>query len=70
MAVPTLTLILAFLGYAAFCALMIVPLWRVFDRAGLSPWFALLFAVPFAGPLIVLFLLAFMDWPSIRRNSR
>ncbi len=51
-------------GYALFCVLMIVPLWRVYGRAGLTPGLSLLFAVPVAGPLVVLLLLAFNDWPA------
>ena len=53
-------------GYVLFCILMIVPLWRVYGRTGLTPALSLLFAVPVAGPLVVLLLLAFNDWPAAR----
>ena len=63
----TWVIIALVLGYAIWCALIIVPLWRVFDRARLAPALSLLFAVPVAGPLVVLLLLAFMRWPSLQR---
>ena len=60
----TVLLVIYILGYLLWCALMIVPLWRVHQRAGLTPWFSLIFAVPVAGPIAVLAILAFMDWPA------
>ncbi len=50
------------IGYLVWCGLMIFPLWRVFARAGLAPALSFLFAIPVAGPLVVLLLLAFGDW--------
>ena len=47
--------------------MMIVPLWRVFARARLAPALSLLFALPIAGPLLVLLLLAFLRWPAGQR---
>jgi hypothetical protein len=44
---------------------MIIPLWRIFDKAGFSPAWALLFIVPVAGPLIIAVMLAFRRWPAI-----
>lgn len=62
------TLVISLVGYAAFCGLMIVPLWVIFDRAGLPRIQALLFVVPLAGPLAVLWRLGFSRWP--KRFSR
>lgn len=59
----TVLLVAIIVGYLAWCALMIVPLWRIHDRAGLPPWYSLIFAVPVAGPITVLALLAFLRWP-------
>ena len=50
-------------------ALLIVPiwfLWKVFERAGLSPALALLILLPF-GALITLAILAFSEWPALTR---
>jgi uncharacterized membrane protein YraQ (UPF0718 family) len=68
--VSTLALIASIAGYVVFCALMIVPLWRAYARAGLSPYLTLIFAVPLAGPLVVLLLLAFLRWPALDRVRR
>jgi H+/Cl- antiporter ClcA len=49
--------------------LLVVPLWRIFGRAGLSPLLSLLALVPVLGLLIVSAILAYTDWPAARRNN-
>ncbi len=66
----TLALVASISGYVVFCALMIVPLWRACARAGLQPALSLIFAIPLAGPLVVLLLLAFLRWPALDRVRR
>jgi len=44
-----------------FLAFFLFLLWRIFNKAGLSPWLSLLVLVPF-GPIVVLCVLAFADW--------
>ncbi len=44
----------------------VVPYWQIFKKAGFSPVLSLLMLVPFVG-LIVLFVVAFSDWPALRR---
>lgn len=41
------------------------PLWRIFRRAGLPPWPALLILVPIVGCPLVGSILAFRHWPDI-----
>jgi hypothetical protein len=53
-------------GYVLFSLAMLVPIWRVFRRAGLGGAWALLFLIPGAGPLLVLALLAFAPWRPLR----
>lgn len=65
-----LTILLIVFGYIVVCAIMIVPLWRVHQRAGLSPVLSILVAIPLAGPLVVLLLLAFTDWPALDLRRR
>lgn len=48
--------------WLALSALFIVPLWRIFRRAGLTPGWTLLWILPLLGPLIVLAILAFAAW--------
>ncbi len=45
-----------------FYALIIVPLWFAFKKAGLSPWLSLLTFVPIIGFLLPLYVLAFARW--------
>ena len=44
--------------------LLIVPLWRIFQRAGLAAPLALFVFVPLLGPFIVAAILAFSRWPN------
>ena len=46
----------------AFLAFVIFLLWRIFTKAGLNGAMSLLIFVPGIGGLLVLCLLAFMDW--------
>ncbi len=41
------------------------PIWRIFRRAGLPPWPALLIFVPIAGWIAVGSFLAFQRWPNV-----
>lgn len=40
-----------------------LPFFRILKRAGLNPWFAAFLIIPVFGYLIVLGLLAFLEWP-------
>ena len=42
-------------------AIVLVPTWRICQKAGFSPWLSLLMLVPL-GNLILLYFLAFADW--------
>ena len=46
-------------GYLLF----VLPFWFICKKAGFTPWLALLNLVPL-GTLILVFVLAFADWPS------
>ena len=52
-----------------FGALIVVPFWFIFQKAGYSRWLALLMLVP---PLnvIMLYFLAFSTWPIQGRTER
>lgn len=43
--------------------LTLIPAWRIVKRTGFNPILSLLIVVPLVGPLIVLIVLAFGDWP-------
>ncbi|HMK22496.1 MAG TPA: hypothetical protein VK466_09195 [Terriglobales bacterium] len=53
----------------AHAVLVIVPLWRVFGRAGFSPALSLLVVIPGFGFLIVAAVLGFGEWPSLKNGG-
>ena len=50
--------------WIAIALLLVYPFWKIFTRAGLKPYFALLVFIPYVGPALVLFMLAFQPWPT------
>jgi len=48
----------------AMIAIAIVPLWMIAKRAGLPPAISLLTVIPFLG-LIVMYYIAFAEWPNV-----
>ena len=48
-------------------AVIIVPFWQLFSKAGYSGWFSFLMVLPLIN-LIALDVLAFSDWPSLRKT--
>ena len=50
--------------HVLFALLLIVPSWRIFERAGYSGLLSLFHLVPVIGPFIVMAILAFGDWPN------
>jgi hypothetical protein len=51
-------------AYVLFSLLLIVPSWRICERAGYSGLISLFHLVPVIGPFIVMAVLAFGDWPN------
>jgi hypothetical protein len=52
--------------YYMFALLTVVPLARIFMRAGFKPYWAGLLVVPDAGLILCLALLALRQWPQIK----
>jgi hypothetical protein len=50
------------IGSFAFALVVVVPLWRLFERAGLTPALALLVLIPYVGIVLVALILAFSAW--------
>jgi hypothetical protein len=46
-----------------FIALIVVPFWFIFKKTGYSPWLSLLMVVPLLN-IVLLFFLAFSQWPA------
>ena len=52
-----------------FGALIVIPFWFIFKKAGYSTWLALLMLVPLINVIMVYFL-AFSTWPIHSRTER
>jgi len=50
-------------------ALIVVPLWRIFAKAGKNPALSLFVFVPFFGVILVSLLLAFSRWPTSQKSD-
>jgi hypothetical protein len=50
--------------------LVIIPVWRILRKAGFSPALSLFTVVPLLGPVGLLALLAFGEWPALARRAR
>ena len=46
-----------------FAAVVIVPFWFIFSKAGFSKWLSLLMVIPIVN-VILLYFLAFAKWPN------
>ena len=44
-----------------FIAVLVIPYWFIWKKAGFSPWFSLLMFVPLLN-LVMLYVLAFSQW--------
>jgi hypothetical protein len=60
-------IIILFLG-AIMALVAVLPFWFICRKAGLSPWLSFLMIIPF-GALVLPFILAFIDWPSLKRDT-
>lgn len=50
-------------------AVIIVPFWFIFSKAGHPKWLSLLMVVPLVNVLLVYFL-AFSRWPALEKDNR
>ena len=46
-----------------FAAVIIIPFWFIFSKAGYSKWLSILMVIPIVN-IIMLYFLAFSDWPN------
>lgn len=49
-------------------AIVIIPFWKIYSKAGFSKWLSLLMIVPLIN-LIVLYVVAFSSWPAQRQGG-
>lgn len=53
------------IGMLIVAALVVIPFWRICEKAGYSGFASLLVCIPLVN-VIFLYWLAFSDWPSLR----
>ncbi len=46
----------------------VIPFWFICKKTGLSPWLSLIMFLPL-GAIILPCLLAFMDWPALKKDD-
>lgn len=51
-----------------FGMMLIVPVWKIYKKAGLNPALSFLLFIPLIGMFIVYVNLAFSDWPNLRKK--
>lgn len=44
--------------------LIVLPFWKIFDRAGFPPWLSILMIVPVLN-IIMIYFVAFAEWPAM-----
>ena len=59
-----LQLLLFLLG----AAIIVIPFWKIYSKAGFSKWLSLLMIVPLVN-LLVLYVVAFSTWPAHRGSE-
>ena len=62
-------LVLIFLVFVILGVIYVLPMWFICKKAGLSPWLSLIAFIPL-GKEILLYLVAFIPWPSLRDRDR
>ena len=58
-----------FLPFIIGVILTLIPTWRIVSRTGYHPALSILVAIPVIGPLVLLLILAFGDWPAKKSAS-
>jgi hypothetical protein len=62
-------LIVLMVVFIPLSLIVVLPFWQIFKKAGFPAALSLLMAMPFVG-LIVLFIVAFSEWPALRRSQQ
>ena len=46
-----------------YISLFMIPFWKIFQKAGFSPWLSLLMPIPLVN-FVMFYFLAFVRWPN------
>ena len=53
---------MGYLMYGVFAVLVVIPFWKIFQKAGFPPALSLIMLVPVAN-IVALYFVAFARWP-------
>jgi hypothetical protein len=54
--------------FLIFAAIIVIPMWFIWKKAGFSPWLSILSVIPMVN-LIMLYVLAFSEWKVVPVNQ-
>ncbi|WP_395752485.1 hypothetical protein [Prosthecobacter sp.] len=66
--VGNMELLIIFALGLVLALVQVVPFWFICKKTGMSPWLSLITLIPL-GVLILSFVLAFGEWPALKRNG-
>lgn len=49
--------------------ILIVPVWKIYKKAGLNPALSFILFIPLIGMFIVYVILSFSDWPEVKAKD-
>jgi hypothetical protein len=67
--IGALELVLILFVVLIFATIVLIPYWRIFRKAGFQPSLSLLMIVPLVN-VVMLYYLAFAEWPSLRKDQK
>ncbi|HTR84796.1 MAG TPA: hypothetical protein VMI56_09975 [Reyranella sp.] len=70
MGLGSMIMLAVVIGHVVFSLILIIPAWRICARAGFGGAWSLLLLLPVLGPVIVMAILAFGDWPNGEARRR
>jgi uncharacterized membrane protein YhaH (DUF805 family) len=67
--IGSFVLLMLVVSHVLVALVLIIPTWRICERAGFSGAWSLLHLIPMIGSFIVMAILAFGDWPNGEATS-
>ena len=49
--------------FVLYVGVFVIPFWRIFNKAGFSPWLSIFMPIPLLN-IVMCFFLAFANWPN------
>ena len=64
---PTELILIVIISFFSI-AIVIVPYWKIYSKAGFSGWLSITMIIPLIN-VVMLFYLAFADWPVLKNHK-